>query len=169
MPKLYVGIDNGVTGSIGAVRHDGTDAIQMKTPVFSQQTYTKKKRNLHRIDRPALKGLLAMFKRMADEDGHEIKIVMEAPMINPRKFSASISAARAFEATLTVLEDMELPFETIPAVQWQKVIFPRGTVEKDTKKLSNQMGNMLYPGKNSDGHDDYDGLMIAEYARRAHL
>jgi len=41
MSKTFVGIDNGVTGSIGIIYPDGTSAF-IETPVYKTQSYTQK-------------------------------------------------------------------------------------------------------------------------------
>ena len=48
--KFYIGIDNGVTGSIGIVGRDLTYYNMVKTPVISGQDYTKAKKNISRVD-----------------------------------------------------------------------------------------------------------------------
>ena len=52
MSKLYVFIDNGTSGTIGAYNEEFSDFIP--TPVKVEQNYTKKKENISRIDHEAL-------------------------------------------------------------------------------------------------------------------
>ncbi len=52
MSRVYIGIDNGVTGSIGIIVVSKTSKKTrfLKMPVFSEQNYTKKKGNISRIN-----------------------------------------------------------------------------------------------------------------------
>ena len=47
--KTFVGFDNGVTGSIGLLYPDGTNAFVL-TPVIKELSYTKEKQYIHRIN-----------------------------------------------------------------------------------------------------------------------
>lgn len=49
MSKIYVGCDNGVSGTIGIVG-DNIEPYFTKTPVKSEQDYTKGKKNITRLD-----------------------------------------------------------------------------------------------------------------------
>ena len=57
--KFYIGIDNGVTGSIGIVGKDLTYYNMVKTPVISGQDYTKAKKNISRVDVKVLAEIIA--------------------------------------------------------------------------------------------------------------
>ena len=50
--KLYIGIDNGVTGTIGCIYNNKTWFFE--TPVKTEQNYTKAKANISRIILPKL-------------------------------------------------------------------------------------------------------------------
>jgi hypothetical protein len=56
MADISIGIDNGVSGSIGIISKDWSKYIE--TPMFSQQNYTKKKANITRVDWSALYDLI---------------------------------------------------------------------------------------------------------------
>ena len=49
MSKIYVGLDNGVSGSIGIVGDD-IESVFVKTPVKKVQDYTKAKKEVSRLD-----------------------------------------------------------------------------------------------------------------------
>jgi len=86
-------------------------------------------------------------------------------MVNPGRFQASISAMRALEATLNVLEFLELPHQYIDSKEWQKVMLPSGLKGADQmKKASQSIGKRLFPSITCT--PDADGLLIAEWARR---
>ena len=153
--KAYIGIDNGVSGTIAILTDNET--IFVKTPVKKEQDYTKAKKMITRVDVSALKELLATF---ADD----AFILLERPLVNPKMFSATASALRCHEAELTVIEMLGIPFQFIDSKEWQKALLPKGC--DDTKKASLDIGNRLFPQFREFKHPDRDALLIAEYAKR---
>ena len=150
--KFYIGIDNGVTGSIGIVGKELTYYEFMETPITFGQDYTKAKKNVSRVNVTALAEVIHTLK------GYGLCVaVLERPMKNPM---------RALEAELTVLELYNVPYMFIDSKEWQKEMLPKriaGT--KELKKASLDIGKRLFPEINSK-HPDRDGILIAEYARR---
>ena len=153
--KAYIGIDNGVSGTIAILTDN--DTIFVKTPVKKEQDYTKAKKIITRVDVSALKELLAHF---ADD----AFILLERPLVNPKMFAATASAMRCHEAELTVIEMLGIPFQFIDSKEWQKNLLPKGC--DDTKKASLDIGNRLFPQFREFKHPDRDALLIAEYAKR---
>ena len=51
--KIYIGIDNGVTGTIGWVVENLCPGSE-ETPVKEEQSYTKAKKKINRVDYPRL-------------------------------------------------------------------------------------------------------------------
>ncbi len=161
MSKISIGIDNGVSGTIGII--DDTGSIFIETPTISQQNYTKKKANVTRINWQALYDILQPCV------GTNCFILLERPMVNPTRFMATTSALRSLEATLTVIEYLKLPHAYVDSKEWQKVLLPQGIKGSDEmKKASLDIGCRLFP-QHSDlikRHKDADGLLMAEYCRR---
>lgn len=159
--KIFIGIDNGVSGTIGVV---GVIVDTIKTPVKSVLKYTKKKSNVTRIDHTRLKNYL--IEVIGDTPTQEVIVALERPMVNPTRFTSTASALRAWEATLIVVEDLNLPYKFIDSKEWQKSLLPSGIKGSSTlKKASLQVGNRLFPKFNTLKHEDRDGLLIAEYIR----
>ncbi len=157
---IYIGIDNGVTGSIGIIT-ENKNALFWKTPCFMEQSYTKAKGNISRIDHGKLYKLLSGYTNP--------KVYLERPMVNPMRFKSSVSAIRALESTLIVVETLEMPHEYIDSKQWQKELLPKGVKgAPELKKASLDIGCRLFPKLKKDiiKHGDADGLLIAEWARR---
>lgn len=162
MSKVYIGIDNGVTATIGVVG-DGIEPCCMHVPVKKEQNYTKKKDNITRIDAHA-------FARILDEyEPSEVTVLMERPMVNPTRFKATTSALRCFEAELVIIEYLGLRIIYVDSKDWQRVMLPKGCSGEDLKKASLDIGNRLFPRFRDFKHPDRDGLLIAEYGRRANL
>lgn len=161
--KIWIGIDNGVSGTIGIVSQEGNVLEFFKTPVVSGQDYTKAKKNISRVDHQKLRNLFEIY---APADDLTVKALVERPLVNPTRFLATTSALRALEATLIVLEQIGIPYEFIDSKEWQKDMLPKGIKgSAELKKASKDIGERLFP-HNIINHPDTDGLLIAEYGRR---
>ena len=182
--KYYIGIDNGVTGGICVVNDIGEVKLYEKTPVKKCLNYTKKKEFLNRLDGVAL---AEMLKPFADA----CIVAIERPMLNPSRWKASVSALRCDEATLIVLEMLNIPYRYIDSKEWQSEMLPKrkapprtadkkatsvekaqlriqkAKFKKETKELSLAVGNKLFPLLTF--KDDADPVLIAEWARRTKL
>lgn len=158
--RTYVGIDNGVSGSIGIVQSDVV-ARFFKTPTSKHLNYTKKVKHISRIEVEELRNILSGL--------HNPMAVLERPMINPGRFDATISACRALEALLIVLEELDIPYRYIDSKEWQSKILPKGIKGSDKlKKASLDVGSRLFPQFKDKfkSQKDADGMLIAECARR---
>lgn len=159
-------IDNGTTGSIGMYDGDTGETRFILTPSVETQDYTKAKKRIRRIDTKALMEALGNLL-----GGKPSIVCLERPMINPTRFTASISAARSLEATLTVLECMGAPYRFVDSKEWQRGLLPssgkKGTDSATLKKESLDIGLRLFPqhGELIRKHKDADGILGA-YALR---
>lgn len=164
MNRIYIGIDNGVTGSI-ATYTDGISTI-CSTPVFKQKNYTKAKGDISRVNFEALHVILNHYSRK------NVMCFIERPMINPGRFKGSISAARCLEATQIALELCNIPYQFIDSKEWQKEFFPKGKKEKtDLKKYSMEYGLRYFPQHSEiiKKRKEADALLIALWAHRNNL
>ena len=141
---IYIGIDNGTSGSIGIIDDatGGGNSIFKLTPTFKEQSYTKSKKIISRINVVELEALLNTYAVPVPT----AKVIMERPMVNPGRFMATVSALRALEATLIVVERLKLPRQYIDSKQWQKELLPQGLKGSDElKKASCDIGCRLFP------------------------
>lgn len=161
MSKIYVGIDNGVSGSIGIVGDD-IEPVFLKTPVKSEQDYTKAKKNITRLDYSLFMNLFSPYNK------NDITILMERPLVNPGRFLATTSALRCHEAELIMIEIMGIRHMFVDSKEWQNYLLPKGCTGEWLKKASLDIGNRLFPNIESK-HPDRDGILIAEYGRRKNL
>lgn len=159
--RFYVGIDNGVSGSIAIIKPSGEVFFDV-VPTKSEQSYTKKVANITRIDGPKLTELL-LFNIPEDSQVH---VKIERPMVNPKMFKTTLSAMRCLEATLTVVEMLGYPLSYIDSREWQKALLPKGVRGEELKTASLSIGNRMFPQFKTLKHKDRDGLLIAEYSRR---
>ncbi len=165
MKKYYIGVDNGTTGSIGIIDDRGAEYKYLLPPTIKQLHYTKKIKNITRYDRKELKKIFEVIK---DEI---IKVVIERPYTGSFVNTVAV-AAMAYESIMGILEELELSYEIIDSREWQKAMLPKGIKgTPQLKKASMDVGVRLFP-KDKDAikkHKDADGILIAEYARRAKL
>lgn len=164
----HIGIDNGVSGSVGMLCNG--ESLFFKIPVTFGQDYVKASRNATRINTVALLEQLEPVVKMSNKT----YIMIERPMINPRRFAATVSASRAMEAVLIVADLLAAKyhavFQWVDSKEWQSVALPRGTKGDATKLRSMQIGCRLYPEHSEliSKQKDADGLLIAEHCRRQH-
>ena len=166
MPTIYVGIDNGTSGTLGVLGLPGGPQVFL-TPIKVEQSYTKKKQDISRIDYPALIDLLGRIFIGQDD----IKVILERPFVNPAMFKTSGSALRTLEATLIAIESFKVPIMYCDSKAWQHALLP-GVVGRDKlKRMSRDIGIRLFPSCSPQiiQHKDADGLLIAEWARRNNL
>jgi hypothetical protein len=158
----FIGIDNGVTGSIGIISDVNNTHAFIATPIREVFNYTKEPSKLKRIDWEQL---------MENLPKHESIALLERPMVNPRAFSATQSALRALESTIICLEYLNIPFSYVDSKEWQREFIGSGIIgHDDMKKASMEIGLDLFPsnGMFIKKHKDADGLLIAEFLRRKH-
>lgn len=173
--KTYIGIDNGVTGSIGILQE--SQNLFFQTPIKKEQSYTKKKQNITRLSMDFF-NILDCINDYKYDYGHDYKYVykntlaiIERPMINPGRWKASMSAIRCLEAMLICLESRCIPYQYIDSKEWQRELLPKGCRKEQLKKASIDIGVRLFPEFKNEiiKHKDADGLLIAEWARRNNL
>lgn len=164
-----IGIDNGVTGSIGV--RDKFGLTYHKMPIKNHLNYQKTKaKHINRIDFSELCKILTDIKYLAGESS--IRALLERPMINPMRFEASVSASRAFEATLIALEEINIPYEFIDSKEWQDALLPKVTKEQKQsdknilKKLATEVLWNFLPNLQERKVKDAEGVLIAEYGYR---
>jgi len=164
MEKVYIGIDNGPSGSIGLVGNS-TASMLFPAPIKLLQDYTKKKKNVNRLNPEK-------FIEIINTYSNPKMVLIERPFVNPMMFNATLSAIRFLEATLIMLESLDIPYMFLDSKEWQKVLLPEGCKGKEElKKASHDIGIRLFPICESviQKQKDADGLLIAEYGRRKGL
>ena len=164
---MTIFIDNGTTGTIGAVSEKGKALLFEEMPIVKQQDYTKAKKNVSRIDGSKLTTMLRDLATEHEGDEEAIYAYLERPMINPTRFTASICAVRALEATMTVLESLCIGYQFVDSKEWQRGLLPssgkKGTDSATLKKESHDIGIRMFPQYKElvDKHKDADGILGA--------
>lgn len=168
MHNIYIGIDNGVTGTIGILGKKAPMFVEI--PTKKEQNYTKKKDLITRIDSVALAELLRNATEGCRPD--EVFVAMERPLINPQRFSSTVSAARALESVLCTIEAMGFGYMYLDSKEWQRKLLPQGiSGPAEQKKASLDIATRLFPSvaETIKKHKDGDGILIAEHIRREGL
>lgn len=166
---VYAAIDNGSSGTIGAIFPDNTSFFK-NTPTKSVTNYQKTKvKNITRINYPKL---TEIFTTYSTKELKNWKVFIERPMVNPLRFDATTSALRAFECTLICLEELKLSYFFVDSKAWQHELLPLGIKgAPQQKKASMDIGIRMFPQHKEliTSHKDADSLLIAEWARRHNL
>ena len=170
MKTVWVGCDNGVTGSIAFITEDKETGYYntefMLTPVFSELSYQKTKvKHMTRVDFKALYEIMRSHK----EDSERFVVAIERPMINSTRFDASLSARASLEAMLIMFNLLDISYVYIDSKAWQKQLLPANLKGSPEQKLaSRDVGCRLFPEHKEliMKHKDADGLLIALYAKK---
>ena len=160
--RLFIGIDNGPTGTIGGITEDESFTFFVKVPTYSERSYTKKVQNITHVDYDRLFEMLEKLSGSFD-----IVVATERPLVNPRRFNATMSGVRSHEILLAVLRSLGVElYATWDSKEWQKAQL--GAFGKGESKLaSERVGLELFPGHAGliKKHHDADGLLIAKHLR----
>ena len=164
--KIYSFLDNGTTGSLGVIYPDNSYTWD-PTPVRKKcREYTKEEKYCTRIDVVRLKELFT--KRLVDKKLElkcDIILGLERPMVNPTRFNATRSALRALEATLIVVEELNIPYLYEDSKAWQHVMIPGNVKGADNLKAASLAeGQKLFPAAKF--KKDADSLLAALYLKR---
>jgi len=165
---VYVGVDNGVSGSVAAVNATSSWSAVVSIPVFHEQDYVKAKQNVTRIDTGDLHNWFQDVIVATYGGTGKVRVFLERPMIFPGRFRATLSAIRAWEATLIVLAEFPWPRVVVDSRGWQKEMLPQGCKGPELKVASVQVGCRLFPDHADwiKAQGDADSLLICEWARR---
>jgi len=158
---IYVGVDNGPSGSIGVLTKDRTEFHETFTsPIFD---YTKAAQMMTLLD---YRKMRAFFKRLMEEG--DLIMMMERPMVNPGRWRATVIALRAHQQYLDIFTSLRHPEPSfIDSRKWQKVYLPSGIKGPALKVASKQVGCRMFPihAETIEKHGDADGLFIAMYLK----
>jgi hypothetical protein len=156
--RIFIGIDNGVSGGITILAESGFVHLHIQTPVKNCLNYTKAKAFINRVEFQELQDLLV------DNIANDTPFCMiERPMVNPMRFKASVSAIRCLESTEILLESLKIPYQFIDSKEWQKALLPSGLVKEELKRAAESVAKRLFPKLTV---VNADSVLIAEYCRR---
>lgn len=140
--RCVIFIDNGVTGSIGVYGTD--DCAYMRKPVVEEQGYQKSKKPMKYPDSGALFNIIMTYQEKYGTQ--DMIVVCERPMINPGRFTASVSGAICFATEREVLRDAGVPYMYCDSRDWQRTMLPSGVKgATELKRASREKGLILFP------------------------
>jgi len=161
MKTIFIGVDNGVSGGVGILTP--TESFYYRTPTIKQRSYTKEKKFISRLDVEKFKDLLKAHV----QDPRDVLLMFERPMVNPRRFAATMSAVRCAEAALIVVEALGYTYEWIDSRKWQHALLPDGiTGSSALKAASLAFGKKTFPQLAEELKKDADPLAIAWYLKK---
>lgn len=157
--RYIVAIDNGTSGSIAVIDLKNMTSAFIETPIYTCPSYTKEPKKITRIKWRELRD------HLPKEDA---LVVLERPLVNSKMFSATQSAMRSLEATLIVLEMLELKYEYCDSKSWQKEFLSSALIGKEQMKLgSKEVAISKFPQHRTkiEKHGDGDPLLMALYIK----
>lgn len=163
--KTVIFIDNGNTGSMGWYGEGGSGFCLV--PVKTRMSHHVKPHKIKAVDGPALSCIISDIIKQAGHGGEGVIVCRERPMINPRRWKASLSASRADEAETIVLEAAGVPFIYVDSKTWQHGTLPssgmKGVTSSTLKAESMAEGLRLFPEFSAliKKHKDADGILGA--------
>ena len=177
---------HGTVSCIVPYSKDDIDVFFAKTFANIEDNYQKDLHKIARIDWQSLRdwftGILSkayktyIKKYKLEKESIKVGVILERPMINASRFKQSNNASRAFEATLIVLEmlDLKQNYIIIDSKKWQHYFFGKCTIDIDLKEASMKKGieflKTLKKRKFRDLcdlirlHGDADSLLISKFA-----
>lgn len=177
--KLVIGLDNGATGTVCSIIPEMNYIDFIQTPSIISLDYPKDLQYISRIDINELsKWIKKKIKKAKKFYNQPIKmiVVMQRPMVNPQRFKQSGNALRALEATIIMLQSLQIDYVIIDSKKWQHYFFGKNTMILDLKAQSMKKGLQIlnnYKIRVKDKelmsdiikkHGDADGMLICQFA-----
>lgn len=161
--KFYVGIDPGINGGLACLDHAGNIRKITVMPVIKVGTKNK-------LDS---RYIIAWFKKCFTEEEIRIVAIEEQRPMHKQGLTSTFSIGRGYGILEGIVAALDLPYEIIRPVDWQREMF-RGFPKGKTKDLSVRVAQQLYPKQNfkrssrcTNIHDGMtDAVLISEYIRR---
>lgn len=165
-PRGVLFFDNGTTGTIGFICGNLVHAM-IEVPTKKRESFHKEPRSTRVIDVNALEQAIQFWMEQGKVMPSDIIAYRERPMINPKRWQASMSASRADEAETILLEKLGIKYHYVDSKAWQRHILPssgkRGTTSDMLKAESKDIGIKMYKHLSDiiEKHGDADGILGA--------
>ena len=165
MKELIISFDNGISGACCILNlfHD-EEVYYFEMPTFKVSSSFKGVGYITRIDHKQLYRNLEKYIK-----NRECYVYLERAMKNPGRFKNSISAVRAFEATIITLENLDLEYKEIDSRKWQHTTLGKEVKGRDNLKIASlHKAQELFPSfyKDIQKHKDGDSFLIAYYIKQ---
>jgi hypothetical protein len=139
---IFIGIDNGSSGGIAALREDGT---------------------VYRVDPmpPTDVEILHLFETLMAEE-RAVAVLEHAQAFPKMGVCSAFNYGRGYGAMQMALHAAGIPFDRVTPRKWQAAI---GCLTGGDKNVSKRRAQQLFPGITVT-HATADALLIAEHCRR---
>jgi hypothetical protein len=163
--KIYIGIDNGVSGAAVAIDDSGKIIDYLVMPI-------QKARRRNEVD---VRAFVKWLSSISANWIADIKVIIEEPG-GSKSASAAVSMEGSFQALRGALESRRASWERITPRSWQKIMIP-GCKTGETKPRALECAKRLWPDQDWKATPRckvphaglVDAALIAEYARRTNL
>lgn len=162
-PRLYIGVDPGVSGGIAAIDGDGRMVKVASMATTEADTWG------------FLSNLVALSRNEAGQT--QVFAAIEKVSASPQMGrSSAFTFGRAAGMIRMALVAAEIPFDEVAPGVWQKSLGIRqktgktelGTTHQKDKNINKGRAQQLFPGVHIT-HATADALLIAEWCRRSNL
>lgn len=158
--EYFIGIDNGVSGSVAVVDRGGALLLYEPTPLVNKLNYTKTKSFVNLVDTVKLEAMLRPYITGS--------LIIERPMINPGRWGATVSAIRCHTLQEDLFDRIQIRYRFVDSKEWQKQMLPEGLKgSAELKKASLHVGRRRFP--TAKFKKDADAALMAEYARQKNI
>lgn len=164
MVKAYIALDNGTSGTWAMVAPG--IVLFVKVPVKNHLSYTKEEKHTDRLDWRKAIGLLKAWTALCKLNRWDIDVLLERPMVNPGRWSATLNAIRCLEAESICLELQGINNYTFTDSRtWQSALLPDIKGSEYLKEASKMLGVLLFPEYEREiaKHKDADSLLMAQW------
>ena len=193
---LFLGIDNGVSGSMTIMDATGRVLLYEHVPTYKEVKWTKPKTTKTKsgkktvkhdyitlVDIDAMQRILVKYTSLVSD----VYCFLERPAISYAaawSMQTSISAGMSWAYVTYVLKKLKINRTDIDSKMWQKAFIPEATGEKNKeymktlkagernkllKEASDMFAKSIWPGFSSKELGGGDSVCIAEYGRRTIL
>jgi hypothetical protein len=163
-PRLYLGIDPGVSGGLAAIDAEGRPVAVTPMPDTEAEVYQ----------------FLCGVGATSLQENNAINVVAVLEKVSASPQMGTVSAftfGRGIGVLRMALIAAEIPFDEVTPGSWQKVMGIRqqtgkttlGSTHKKDKNIAKRRAQELFPGIARITHATADALLIAEYCRRLRL
>lgn len=177
--KLFIGIDNGSSGSYTIINECGELICFEHVPTFKIKkwaTSNNKQGHITVIDVNTLEQMLSKYIKSIDKEN--IYCFIERPAVGFSGWSiwTSLSGIVAWVSVQYALLNLGIKYDTIDSKQWQKYLIPQALGKKDKSKPmkrgdrnkylkieSDKLAKELYPDIELKNSGDGDSINIAHY------
>lgn len=165
-PRGVLFFNSGTTGTVGWLGYRGMSKM-VEIPVKKRTSFHKVPHSMTVIDVEELERRICYWMDWGYTEPAAVIAYRERPVINPKRWSESLTAIRADEAVTIMLERMGIKYQYVDSKAWQRHILPSfgkaGTTSDMLKAESKDIGLKMFKSLSDiiEKHGDADGILGA--------